>query len=269
MRLAVSLSLLVFLFGGACASDDADDQATAGAALPAVLPTHPAFGAFTGTLVLEEVGGSVFTINPARAKERFAPCSTYKIPNTLIGLETGVIPDADFVVPWDGVKRWNEAWNKDVDLRTAIRVSSLPFYQEVARRIGIEAMQRHVDAIGYGNRDLSGGLTEFWLGSSLTISAEEQVDFLKRLHAAQLPFSERSRAIVLDVITQRRDDTLTYRGKTGSSGDGTDRDLGWWVGSIERDRRLYVFAANMSGKGARGPLARTAVERILTERGLL
>jgi hypothetical protein len=42
--------------------------------------------------------------NAARCRTRFSPFSTFKIANSLIGLETGVIQDAEFVMAWDRAK---------------------------------------------------------------------------------------------------------------------------------------------------------------------
>lgn len=230
------------------------------------------FGGQVGCFYLANLDGSkVEMINQSRCRERFSPCSTFKIPNSLIGLETGVVPDADTTWKWDGVVRERAETNQDHTLRTAMKYSVLWFYQEVARQVGARRMQDFIDQAKYGNRDLSGGLTTFWLGSSLRISAEEQVDFLRRLHKNELPVSERSRNLVLDIMTQRRDEKVICRGKTGSNWDRSDRsrDLGWWVGSIEKDGEVWLFAANASGPEMIGPNVRTYVETILTEKGLL
>ena len=75
-----------------------------------------------------------------RSGEGKLPASTFKIPNSLIALETGVVADPDKdVFKWDGVTRSIEAWNKDHTLRSAIAVSAVPVYQEIARRIGAGA----------------------------------------------------------------------------------------------------------------------------------
>lgn len=226
------------------------------------------FGDAQGCFVLLDVAhGQTLRLNAPRCAERFSPCSTFKIPNSLIGLETGVIEDADFVIPWDKVVRDREAWNKSHTLRTAMENSVVWYYQELARRAGPERMRKYIDMIPYGDGDLSGGLTQFWLGSTLKISADEQVEFLRRLTRDQLPFSKRSMAIVRDIMPMRRwpDGTL-MRGKTGSNrGEEPGHDLGWYVGWVQRGGGLYIFAANMEGKGTFGPEARETVVHLLQE----
>ena len=128
--------------------------------------------------------------NPARCKQRLTPHSTFKIPNSLIGLETGVIADADFVIPWDRQKyppetALSEEWNRDHNLRSAIKYSVVWYYRELAKRVGEARMKKMVQALRYGNQDISGGIDRFWLNSSLTISADEEVEFLKRFYCDQ------------------------------------------------------------------------------------
>jgi beta-lactamase class D len=94
-----------------------------------------------------------------RSGQAFLPASTFKIPNSLIALETGVVGDPDTdIFKWDGVKRSIEAWNQDHNLRSAIAASAVPVYQEIARRIGAERMQKYVDLFEYGNRNIGGGI---------------------------------------------------------------------------------------------------------------
>jgi len=223
-----------------------------------------------GCFVLRQPDGLVVRYNPKRCAERFSPCSTFKIPNSLIGLETGVIPDADHVIRWDGVQRDRKELNRDHDLRSAIRFSVVWYYQELARRVGAERMQSFLDAIPYGNRDMSAGLTTFWLGSSLAISADEQIDFLGRLMDGTLPFSKRSQDIVKEITIQREWPDVVYRGKTGSTrGEEGGLDLGWYVGAVSRPDGVTLFAVNISGHGTWGTQARAIAERILVDRGLL
>jgi len=121
------------------------------------------------------------------------PASTFKIPNSVIALETGVVGDPDKdIFRWDGVVRSIEAWNRDHTLRSAIAASAVPVYQEIARRIGADRMQKFVDLFGYGNRDIGGGIDQFWLTGNLRISPVQQIDFVDRLRRGTLPVSKRS-----------------------------------------------------------------------------
>jgi beta-lactamase class D len=221
-------------------------------------------------VLLDVSGNQLLRYNPQRCGTRFSPCSTFKIPNSLIGLETGVIADADYVIKWDGVVRERPELNRNHTLRSAIANSVVWYYQEVARRVGEQRMQEFLDAIPYGNRDISGGLTTFWLGTSLKISPDEQVEFLRRLQRDELPFSRRSMQVVREILVQDSRPGLIYRGKTGSNrGANGEPDLGWYVGWVEHDGDVYVFATNISGRGTFGPRAREITENILRERGIL
>ncbi len=132
-------------------------------------------------------------------------------------------------------------------------------------------MQHWVSTFHYGNEDISGGIDRFWLGSSLRISPDEQVAFLARLHAGELPVSARSLAIVKEILLQDSPAPgLVYRGKTGSCQDPDAADPhGWWVGSIEKKGRLHVFAAVIEGPGASGRVCRPMAEKALSAIGVL
>lgn len=181
-----------------------------------------------------------FFYNQDQFEQTFSPASTFKICNSLIGLETGVIKDENFVIPWDSVVR-NPVWDKDHDLKHAFANSTVWYYQELARRVGGKQMKYWLDKSGYGNTDTSGGIDQFWLSGGLRISPKQQIDFLKRLHTNKLPFSQRSVDIVKNIMIA--EDTLDYviRAKTGWGGHGS-KDLGWYVGYIETNTHVYYFA---------------------------
>ena len=204
-----------------------------------------------------------------RADRGFLPASTFKVLNSLIALETKVIAGADEVLPWDGVERGWEQWDRDHSLRSAIKVSAVWFYQELARRIGQARMQRWVDAAGYGNRDISGGIDTFWLEGGLRISARQQAEFLARLQRGDLPFSPAVMATVRDVLEVERGDGWVLRAKTGWAA-GAKPQVGWWVGWVERSDGVQVFALNLDIVERKDAKAREAVGRaVLVDLGVL
>jgi len=182
-----------------------------------------------------------------RSTEPRLPASTFKIPNSLIALETGVVQDPDKdVFPWDGVKRSIEAWNRDHTLRSAIAVSAVPVYQEIARRIGEARMQKYVDLFEYGNRDIGGGIDQFWLTGNLRIDPVEQVDFVDRLRRRALPISRRSQDLVCDILPVTPVGDSIIRAKSGLLGaERGEPSLGWMVGWAEKGEAQTVFALNM------------------------
>src|SRR3954451_11226946 len=182
-----------------------------------------------------------------RSGQAFLPASTFKIPNSLIALETGVVGDPDTdVFKWDGVKRSIEAWNKDHTLRSAIAASAVPVYQEIARRIGAERMQKYVDLFEYGNRDIGGGIDQFWLTGKLRIDPIQQIDFVDRLRRGVLPLSKRSQELVRDILPVTKSSDSIIRAKTGLLGAELGKpSLGWVVGWAEKGSASTVFALNL------------------------
>lgn len=229
------------------------------------------FGEYDGCLVIYDATADTYTrYNPSRAAKRFSPCSTFKIPNSLIALDSGVLSSAEDVIRWDGIERDRRELNRDHSLRSAFQNSVVWYYQEIARRVREPRMAEYLRKFDYGNRDMSAGLTEFWLGSSIKISANEQVRFLNDLRQRKLPVSEHAMSVVLDdIMIVEKGDGYVYRGKTGSDRGTEGVSLGWWVGIIERDGRAWVVAANMNGKEGWGPKVRRIVEGILREEKIL
>jgi beta-lactamase class D len=201
--------------------------------------------------------------SPQRCAARVSPWSTFKIPNSLISLELGIVPDASEITKWDGVVRARPAWNRDQTLASAFAVSALWYYQRLARETGEQRMREYVHKIGYGNEDTSGGIDHFWLGSSLKISADEQVNFLHRLLKGRLPFSDRTVGILKEIMIVSKTDDSVLRGKTGMGGPDNAR-LNWFVGYLERGNRRYIFATNIEAANITDPLtARHITEQIL------
>jgi beta-lactamase class D len=181
-----------------------------------------------------------------RSGEAVLPASTFKIPNSVIALETGVVGDPDQdVFRWDGVKRSIEAWNRDHTMRSAIAASAVPVYQEIARRIGAERMQQYVDLFEYGNRDIGGGIDRFWLTGNLRIDPVQQVDFVDRLRRGTLPVSKRSQDLVRDILPVTKVGDSIIRAKSGLLGAEIGKpSLGWLVGWAEKGSADTVFALN-------------------------
>lgn len=208
--------------------------------------TMAVFTARTNTLIVTD---------ETRTRSAILPASTFKIPNSLIALETGVIADADNeVIKWDGIDRGVPEWNQDHTLRSAIKFSVVPVYQQIARRIGDERMRKYVEAFDYGNKDIGGGIDTFWLSGNLRISPLEQIRFIDKLLQDKLPVSERSMSIVRDIVPVDRTDNAVVHYKTGLLSDNGQPSgkayLGWLVGWVEHDDTVSCFAMNMDIHGA-------------------
>ena len=185
-----------------------------------------------------------FAYDSARCKQQFVPASTFKIFNSLVALETGVAPDEHLVLKWDSVKHAVPAWNQDQTMESAIRNSTVWYYQEIARRVGEKRMREWITREHYGNMDMSGGIDQFWLTGGLKISQEEQIGLLRRLYAGTLGFSKRSMDIVKRMIILKDTTTYVLRGKTGwEERDG--KNIGWIVGYLEQHGNVYFYAMNV------------------------
>lgn len=195
-------------------------------------------GCFT---MLNNADGEVTVYNMALDTARLLPASTFKIANALIALQTGIATDTGMLIKWDGKTRTNKEWNKDLTLAEAFKVSSVPHFQELARRIGKDTMQRWIDSIGYGNKNLNGPVDSFWLNNQLKISPDEQLGFMKRLYFDQLPFMKNVQQQVRDMMVQEDNTLYKLSYKTGWGFDDEKNNIGWVVGWIEENRHVYFF----------------------------
>ena len=188
--------------------------------------------------------------NASRCAERFLPASTFKIPNSLIGLESGVISDENYMIRWDGVKRWNADWNRNHTLASAIKFSVVPYYQELARRVGREKYDRFLNEIDYGNKTAGAAIDTFWLDNSLKISADEQVEFLKKFYDYKLSFSKRSIDIVKKIIPEEKYSGSTLKFKTGTGKRENGAYIGRVIGYVEKGENVFFYAFNIEADDA-------------------
>lgn len=178
------------------------------------------------------------------------PASTFKIANTIIGLETGVIADENVVFKWDGQERAMPIWEEDLTLRDAFQLSCVPCYQELARKIGADRMQSKIDQLQYGNIKVTKeNIDMFWLQGEAKISASEQIDFLKRLQSGLLKISGRTSNIIKKVMLRDSTDGYKIYAKTGLS-TTNDEYNAWYVGYIEKKDDTYFFATNVEPQSA-------------------
>lgn len=179
-----------------------------------------------------------------RAETRFIPASTFKIANSLIGLSVGAVNSVDEVLPYGGKPQSIKVWERDMSLREAIKISNVPIYQELARRIGPARMRDGVVGMGFGNAEIGGEVDTFWLVGPLKISAVEQAAFLARLARNELPFPKEAQAQVRGIVQLEQGDGWTLYGKTGWV-NAQNLGIGWWVGWVLKQNHLYSFALNI------------------------
>ncbi len=214
--------------------------------------------------LLLDTNSGEFTRNPDQVCEtRLPPASTFKIPHAIAAIDSGVIKDVDEVIKYDGSPRENEAWRRDHTIASAMRYSVVWFFQEVAKRLGMEREEYYLRRLRYGNADPSSGLTTFWLGGSLRISPIEQMTFLRRLYYGELPVPDRVMQSVRDILVQPPNVVVNATGehpfdapwpagtalsaKTGSTSFEPHRAVRWIVGHVRRDRRAWLFVTCVTG----------------------
>lgn len=191
--------------------------------------------------LLNNSTGSISLYNKSLYLQRYLPASTFKIVNALIGLETGKITDTNMIIPWDHVERSQKEWNKDLSMSEAFKVSAVPYFQEVARRIGKDTMKRWIDTLRYGNMKMDGPIDSFWLNNTLKISPDEQLGLVKRLYFDKLPFRKDVQQSVRDVMVRENNTLYKWSYKTGTGSDENKNAIGWMVGWIEENRHVYFF----------------------------
>ncbi|WP_051713399.1 class D beta-lactamase [Spirillospora albida] len=220
-------------------------------------------GAF---VLLEAETGRMTVVDRRRAERRMIPASTFKVPHALIALETGAVRDARELIPYGGRPQRVAAWERDMNLGDAIRVSNVAVFQTIARRIGPRRERQWLDRLGYGDRQVGTAVDRFWLQGPLEISAVEQARFLARLAGRRLPASADNQRLVGDLIRIERGGDRSLHAKTGLT-DATTPGTGWWVGWVEHRGRHHAFALTMDVRtdrdaGQRERLGRTLLRRL-------
>lgn len=213
-----------------------------------------------GTFVVYDVSSDKLTgYNQERAKTRFTPASTFKIPNSLIGLSTGAVKSLDEIFPHNGKSQYLKEWEKDMNLREAIKVSNVTVYQEIARRVTLKEMQKNVKLLNYGNMATGNKVDRFWLDGPLKISSIEQTSFLAKLAQNQLPLSQEVQNAVQDITLLEKGSNWELHGKTGTLMRQKE-NIGWWVGWIKKDGHIYSFALNIDNHPRGSSEKKTAIK---------
>ncbi|HYD59809.1 MAG TPA: class D beta-lactamase [Noviherbaspirillum sp.] len=196
-----------------------------------------------GTIVVADERANVRSTSvhdESRARRRYSPASTFKIPHTLFALDAGVVRDEFQVFRWDGVARSFTAHNQDQDLRSAMRNSAVWVYQSFAREIGEDRARHYLGKLNYGNADPDTEQGDYWIDGKLAISAHEQIAFLKGLYRNELPFRVEHQRLVKDIMIVEAGRDWILRAKTGWEGR-----MGWWVGWVEWPSGPVFFALNI------------------------
>lgn len=207
--------------------------------------------------------------NEKLCAQRTTPESTYKIYSALLGLESKIITPHSTFMAWDGQPHVIEQWNQNQTLSSAMHDSVNWYFQALDKRAGNEDLKKFYARLGYGNQSFSDGASSFWLGSSLKISAIEQVELLTKLYRNEYHFSpENIRAVQSAIKLEERPEGTLY-GKTGTGNINGENKNGWFIGYVETSENTYFFATNIhSASNAGGKAASAITLEILRELGI-
>jgi beta-lactamase class D len=176
------------------------------------------------------------------------PASTFKITNSIIALEAGVVENDSTLFKWNGEKRRLKNWEQDLIFRNAFHFSCVPCYQEIARKIGVKKMTEYLNKLEYGKMKVdSTNIDLFWLEGESRINQFQQIDFLKRFYQSKLPISERTKGIMKRMMVIEENEEYKLSGKTGWSIRNGNNN-GWFIGYIESGDKTYFFATNVEPK---------------------
>jgi beta-lactamase class D len=221
--------------------------------------------------------------DPRRCSERVSPCSTFKVPLALMAFDAGILDDERSAMKWDGKDRGRAAWNRDQTAASWMRDSVVWFSQRLTPKLGTKKVTQYLAKLGFGNHDMSGGLTTAWLDSSLKISPDEELRFWDRFWQGELPVSKRAVELTKKITyVETSAAGWVLHGKTGSGSQGSARSggqsgalqHGWFVGHVARAGHKFIFVTSYADRRApadrrpAGLIARDLSKQILTALGI-
>jgi len=194
-------------------------------------------------------------------KTRHSPCSTFKIPIAAMGYDDGFLndeitpkltmsdEDRDWLIKEKYSGNLMKIWEEPQTPTSWIKNSCVWYSQTITRKLGEKKFSSYIKKFNYGNQDVSGdigknnGLTESWLGSSLKISPQEQIEFLKKLSNNKLPINTKASELVKNILfVEELSNGWKLYGKTGSCDSENNNQNGWFVGFAEKDKQKIIFA---------------------------
>lgn len=177
----------------------------------------------------------------------YTPASTFKIVNSIAGLESKAVADISTPIAWDSVVRSNPKWNHSQDMRTAFQNSTVWFYQEIARRVGAKKMQEYLDAFDYGNKSCKGAIDSFWLNGNLKISMYQQIQFIDKIVNRKLALQSETYDKLEKLMFMKKNGDYSVYGKTGW-GEQDSTSIGWLVGYANDGKSKVSFVTLLISK---------------------
>jgi bla regulator protein blaR1 len=226
------------------------------------------FQDYDGSFVLYDMQEDAYHIyDKDQSTLRVSPDSTYKIYSALFGLEENIITPEQNTIEWDGTEHPYDQWNEDQNLETSLNRSVNWYFGQLDQKMGLDSIQSNLNQIHYGNQDVSGGLEQYWLESTLKISPVEQVELLQSLYNNSFDFQEAHIEAVKNALQMEEKNGATLYGKTGT-GNVNGKDInGWFIGFVETETNTYFFATNIQDEdNASGSAATEITLAILNDK---
>ncbi|EXC31325.1 beta-lactamase [Acinetobacter baumannii 951631] len=223
-----------------------------------------------GVIIIKE-GKNLSTYGNAlaRANNEYVPASTFKMLNALIGLENHKATTNE-IFKWDGKKRTYPMWEKDMTLGEAMALSAVPVYQELARRTGLELMQKEVKRVNFGNTNIGTQVDNFWLVGPLKITPVQEVNFADDLAHNRLPFKLETQEEVKKMLLIKEVNGSKIYAKSGWGMDVTPQ-VGWLTGWVVQPQgNIVAFSLNLEmKKGIPSSVRKEITYKSLEQLGIL
>ncbi len=236
--------LLLFLILSSCTQrQDSNKKNIKSENFQSILDTSDVSGVI---LIYDSEKKEFYSNDFEEARKGTIPASTYKIPNSIIGLETNFLKDENTIFEWNGNKRAYSIWEKDLSLKEAFQKSCVPCYQYLAAKIGAKKMKEELKKLKFGEMQFTDKtIDNFWLKGKSKITPFQQIDFLKRLHNEQLPISKSTYKTIKKILIIEHNENFVLSGKTGFA-NVTGTNIAWFVGYLEEREKTFYFATRIS-----------------------
>ncbi len=178
--------------------------------------------------------GNITVYNMKLDTQRVSAGTSFKIPETLIGIQTGKLINEKTTL-------LNDSSATGPTLKEAFSNSDVSYFQSLAGEIGKDTLKFWLDSIGYGNKKINSSAGSGLLNNDLKISADEQLGLLSKLYFEQLPFQKYAQEMVANMMLQKDDSLYKLSYTTGTATDEEYQHLAWNLGWIEENRHIYFF----------------------------
>jgi len=197
--------------------------------------------------------GNITVYNMKLDTQSISPGTSFKILNTLIGVQTGKITNENTVL------KTNSGDTAKITLKEAFDNSSVGYFQQLAQQIGKDTMKHWIDTISYGNKKINGPVDSFWLNNELKISPDEQLGLMSKIYFEQLPFQKYAQQMMESLMLKEDNTLYKLSYATGTGIDEKNNSFGWVLGWIEENRHVYFFVTLIKAPDKNRDLKTTGV----------